>query len=87
MEDQFFSNIASRYGVSVEALKDAWNKTRVSDPIMHGKRFKAYLTQLTGSDLHNYSIPSMPEEVQEDIIQKLFLEDCQDILNAITENL
>lgn len=87
MEDNFFNNIANRYGISVEALRDAWNKTRVPDPIMHGKRFKAYLTQLTGSDLHNYKIPEMNEEVQEDVILKLFLEDCAEIISQLEKSL
>lgn len=80
MNDQFFADIASRYGISVSALRDAWDKSRTDDIKLHVKRFKAYLTALTGSDSgNNISLPEMTDEVQESIVVAFVGEDAKAI--------
>lgn len=69
--NNFFDKIAGRYGVSPEALADAWNKTAGQDHETHVKKFKQYLHKLTGESHYNFDIPQMDERVTEAIAQKM----------------
>lgn len=43
-----FEDVANRYGLSMNAITDAWSKTRGLDPETRVKAFKSYLYQLSG---------------------------------------
>lgn len=67
--ESFFQSIAGRYGISVDALMDAWNKTRASSHELHVKKFKLYLEKITGQTHGGIEIPKMPEQVAESVAQ------------------
>lgn len=67
--ESFFQSIASRYGISVDALMDAWNKTRSDSHELHVKKFKLYLEKITGQAHGGIDVPKLPEQVAESVAQ------------------
>lgn len=67
--ESFFQSIAGRYGISVDALMDAWNKTRSDSHETHVKKFKLYLEKITGQSHGGIEIPKMPDQIAESVAQ------------------
>lgn len=67
MNEKVFQEIAGRYGISTEALMDAWNKTRTGSHEDHVKKFKLYLHKLTGEGHYNFDIPKMDDKIAESV--------------------
>lgn len=83
----FFQSISGRYGISVDALMDAWNKTRADSHEMHVKKFKLYLHKITGQDYFGLEIPKMPDQIAESVAQVFLAFDFEQLKDCALEEL
>lgn len=84
MNKNVFEQISSRYGISPEALEDAWDKTSgAGSHEDHVKKFKTYLEKLTGQAHYNYNMPELDSDLAEAAACEFLKRDFQKIEEAI----